>query len=448
MTLPRLICPPGTLQPDDSGTGFSPIRLMEVELTEPLPSIAWDGRYSKVWIVARLHTEPIGECLIQFGRDGLTPTQLGTLLSAELHAPVSQRFAAARLPAPAGIDSAGLKADPQTWPFLCGRRALLAEAPLISVVIPTRDRPDQLARCLAYLNCQEYPRFEVIVVENVPTDDSVRELVAAQDGHIPYRYLAEPRSGVNWARNTGIAGAAGTLIAFLDDDGKPDSHWLEGLALGFARSEKVGCVTGIVLPAVLDTPAQELFERLGGHSKGRAFERITFSRSGPQSPFFPLPPFGVGANMAFRKETLAKMGGLDVALGVGTPSLAGSETLALSMTLLSGYDIAYEPAALVWHHHRGDIDSLRSQLYGYSVGLTAFYAALIRNRPSVIPHLLTVLPHAARYLWSSAKKNSAGTSELLAALDRRHGRGMLLGPVAYARSVRQQARVRRAFMNS
>ena len=151
--------------------------------------------------------------------------------------------------------------------------------------------------------------------------------------------------------------------------------------------------------------------------------------------------------MAFRKATLAKMGGLDVAIGVGTPSLAGSDTLALTMTLLSDYDIAYEPAALMWHHHREDVDSLRRQLYGYSVGLTAFYAALIRNRPSVIPHLLMALPHAARYLWSTSRKNSVDTSDLLAALDRRHRRGMLIGPVAYARSVRLQARARRAFMN-
>ena len=447
MTLSRVIGHPATHQPENTATGFSPTRLMEVELTKPLPSIAWDGRYSKVWIVARLHTEPIGECLIQLGRDGLTPSQLGTLLSAELQSPVSQRFAAAGLPAPTRIDSAGLEADPQAWPFLRDQRAVLADAPLISVVIPTRDRPDQLARCLDHLNRQEYSRFEVIVVENVPTGESVRQLVASQPGHIPYRYMAELRSGVNWARNTGVAGAAGEIIAFLDDDDKPDTHWLAGLVLGFARSSKVGCVTGLILPAALDTPAQELFERLGGHSKGRAFERITFSRNGPQSPFFPLPPFGAGANMAFRKATLAKMGGLDVAIGVGTPSLAGSDTLALTMTLLSDYDIAYEPAALMWHHHREDVDSLRRQLYGYSVGLTAFYAALIRNRPSVIPHLLMALPHAARYLWSTSRKNSVDTSDLLAALDRRHRRGMLIGPVAYARSVRLQARARRAFMN-
>ena len=102
----------------------------------------------------------------------------------------------------------------------------------------------------------------------------------------------------------------------------------------------------------------------------------------------------------------------------------------------------------MWHYHRGDVESLRSQLYGYSVGLTAYYAALIRHRPSVLPHLLGTVPHAARYLWSKSKQAPADTSDLLAALDRRHGRGMLVGPVAYARSMRLQARVRRASMSS
>ena len=77
----------------------------------------------------------------------------------------------------------------------------------------------------------------------------------------------------------------------------------------------VGCVTGIVLPARLDTEAQEIFEKLGGHSKGRAFETEVFSRRGPQSPLYPLPPFGAGANMAFRREVLTAIGGFDVALG-------------------------------------------------------------------------------------------------------------------------------------
>src|SRR6202044_1734457 len=100
---------------------------------------------------------------------------------------------------------------------------------------------------------------------------------------------------------------------------------------------------------------------------------------GSQSPLFPLPPFGVGANMAFRRAALDRIGGFDVALGAGTPTSAGEDTLALTLVLRAGFEIAYEPAALMWHHHRTDLASLNKQLHGYSVGLTAFYAALLRH---------------------------------------------------------------------
>ncbi len=426
------------------GEGFSPVPVMDVELTEPLPAIRHDGSRRDVWVLGRLHTEPIGTCVVHLGRDGLTPEQLGTQLWQELRGPVAERFAAAGVRVPRQLSGNGLDSDPATWPFLRRRAGLLAAAPFISVLICTRDRPDQLVTCLRHLDRQVYPRFEVVVVENVPAGDAVKTLVESWQGRMPYRYLAQPRSGLSWARNAGIAAASGEIIAFIDDDDEPDDHWLAGLVRGFARSEGIGCVTGVVVPARLDTQAQELFEQLGGHSKGRGFEPVTFSRHAPQNPLFPLPPFGVGANMAFRREVLAQIGGFDVALGAGTPSLAGAETLAFTLTLLSGYRIAYEPAALMRHHHRRDLDSLRRQLHGYSVGLTAYYAALLRHRPAVASALLWLVPMAAHYLRSTAVRSAAVPPDLLAKLDRRHRRGMLMGPPAYLRSVFKQARVARA----
>jgi len=102
------------------------------------------------------------------------------------------------------------------------------------------------------------------------------------------------------------------------------------------------------------------FEMAGGHSMGRGFSSAVFSRHGPQSPLYPLPPFGAGGNMAFRRDALARVGGFDVALGAGTPALAGEDTLALTLVLLAGYRIAYEPAALIRHDHYADMDVPRA----------------------------------------------------------------------------------------
>lgn len=447
MTLPAAASTLHTAKSErHAGGAFLPTRVIEVELTGPLPKLAHDGHYGRVWILARLYTEPIGVCVITLPREGITPDALAALLWTELNGPVAQRFEAAGQTAPAALAGSGLPpADPGDWPFLRDRAALLARAPFISVVVCTRDRPEQIRKCLSRLAGQKYPRFEVVVVDNAPTSDALRTVVESQAGEgAEFRYCVEQRPGLSWARNAGIAAAASDIIAFLDDDDEPDEYWLAGVADGFAKGERVGCVSGIVLPARLDNAVENLFEEVGGHSKGRGFVRETFAKSGPQSPLWPLPPFGVGANMAFRRAVLDRIGGFDVALGAGTPTGGGEDTLAITLVMLCGYEVAYEPVALMWHHHRQDIASLNKQLHGYSVGLTAFYAALLRQRPSAFFGLVKLLPMAAGYL----KGGKAGAEEapgepqgLAAELDRRQLQGMLKGPLVYAKSRRLQRRV-------
>ena len=421
--------------------GFCPALMMEVELTKPLPAVSHDGKHGRVWVLARLHGEPVGSCVIPLGA-GLAPGELGALLWPELRGPVTARFAAAGLPRPDPLTGQGLRADPAKWPFLIRRREVLAAAPFISVVICTRDRPDRLESCLRHLGRQEYPRFEVVVVDNAPVRDAARVVVEARPGEVTCRYVAEPRAGLSWARNAGIAAAAGDIVAFLDDDEEPDRHWLAGIAGGFDRAADIGCVTGAIMPARLDTQVQEWFEWAGGHSKGRGFSAAVFSARDPQSPLFPLPPFGAGGNMAFRQEVLARIGGFDVAMGAGTPACASEDTLALTLVLLAGYRIAYEPAALVRHDHYTETADLRRQLRGYGVGVAAYYTALVRHRPAVLPALLKLLPQAAGYLRGAnfAAHPGPRTPGIPSEFKRAQRRGMLAGPVAYVRSVRAQAR--------
>ena len=426
-----------------SGPGFRPARVLEAELAGPLPAVPGGDPYSRAWVLARWHTDPFGHCETLLPPEGLTPDQLGAVLWRDLGPLIAARYVAAGQLPPSSLTGDGLTADPGPGPFAPRRASVLADAPPVSVVICTRDRPAQLEVCLRRLQQQEYPRFEVVVVDNAPTAGVVRGLVESlADGPARIRYHAEPRPGLSWARNAGIAAADGDIVAFLDDDDEPDRHWLAGIATGFTRDAAIGSVAGLILPARLDTAAEELFEQQGGHRLGRGFGPERFSRSGPQSPLFPLPPFGTGANMAFRREALRRIGGFDVALGAGTCTFACEDTLAFTLTLLAGYDIAYEPSALMWHHHRPDMESLGRQLHGYSIGLTAFYAALLRHRPGVLPGLLRVLPSAARYLKTGSAPDAA--PELLAELDRRHLRWLTLGPLAYLRSVRQQGRAARS----
>lgn len=421
--------------------GFFPVQMMDVELTEPLSAVRNDGRYRRMWVLGRLHTEPVGVRVVELPPAGLSPSQFGALLWPEFCKPVAERFAAAGLPVPRQLTGEGLEADAGAWPFLSHRRAVLAAPPFISVVVCTRDRPQRLATWLRCLRRQEYPRFEVLVVDNAPTSDAVQVFVSATQGDgVKVRYVAEPRIGKSWALNAGIAASAGEIIAFCDDDGEADRHWLAAIACGFARGDDVGSVTGMVLPARLDTPAQELFEQLG-KGRGRGFTPEVLSAHGPQSPLYPVPPFGIGANMAFRREALECIGGFDVALGPGTPARAAEDLLALSMVLLAGYRIAYEPAALMRHDHRQDLAALRSQMEGYGTGLTAYYAALLRHRPSVFPALIRLAPTGLGYLRRPNFRRTTAPVPLLKGLKRRQHISMLLGPAAYMRSARRQAHV-------
>jgi hypothetical protein len=111
--------------------------------------------------------------------------------------------------------------------------------------------------------------------------------------------------------------------------------------------------------------------------------------------------------------------------------------------MLCGYEVAYEPVALMWHHHRQDMASLNKQLHGYSVGLTAFYAALLRQRPAAFLGLVRLLPLAAGYLKggkSEPAEPAAEPQDLAAELDRRQLQGMLKGPLVYLKSRRVQRR--------
>src|SRR5262249_29906872 len=90
--------------------------------------------------------------------------------------------------------------------------------------------------------------------------------------------------------------------------------------------------------------------------------------------------FGVGANMAFRREVFANVGLFDVALDVGTPSGGGGDVEMFHRLVARGFTLVYEPAALVWHTHPGGLPALRRQLYDNGRSLVAYLMTCARNR--------------------------------------------------------------------
>ena len=229
------------------------------------------------------------------------------------------------------------------------------------MVVCTRERPGALARCLDSLLAQAYPDFRILVVDNAPVTDATAEVVRAAARRGPVEYLAEPKAGLSFARNAAVAAAPGEILAWIDDDEYADPHWLAEVARALADHPEADVVSGVIVPAELETQAQMWFEQFGGHSKGRGFEPDVFSPATAhiQSPLYPLPPFGTGANMTFRPGVIERIGGWDTALGAGTPAMGSEDTLAFTQVLLSGGTIVYQPTAVTHHYHRRDLEGLR-----------------------------------------------------------------------------------------
>ena len=242
--------------------------------------------------------------------------------------------------------------------------------PSITVAICTKDRPDWLARLIgSLLPLQSQTPFELLVVDNAPSDERTAQLCAANAG---VTYVREPVPGLNFARNRAIAEAGGEVVAFLDDDVVVDRGWLDGLRCAWAEHSDAGAITGLVMPLRLDTGAQVLFERRGGFRRG--FRPLRYGVTEFRDALHPCGAgkFGAGANMSVRRSLVEELGGFDEALDTGKPLPGGGDLDIFYRVLRAGTVLAYEPRMTVFHDHREEMQVLARQYYTWGLGFSAF----------------------------------------------------------------------------
>lgn len=236
----------------------------------------------------------------------------------------------------------------------------------VSLLICTKDRPDELARCLASIPKQSLPPVEVIVVDNASAGDGTRRVVEAAGA----TYVRENRVGLDYARNAAVRAAKTEFLAFTDDDVVLHELWLENLMKAFDRPE-IGCVTGLVLPGELSTPAQLIFETHWGF--GRGYTRQDFGQDFyRQSASYGAPAWliGAGASQAFRRQIFDDIGLFDVRLDMGAAGCSGDSEL-WNRLLHHGGTCRYEPTAVSWHFHRKEMKGLAKQIRQYMSGHVA-----------------------------------------------------------------------------
>jgi cellulose synthase/poly-beta-1,6-N-acetylglucosamine synthase-like glycosyltransferase len=249
----------------------------------------------------------------------------------------------------------------------------VTEYPFCSVVVCTRHRAAELERCLVGLRQLDYPRYEVIVVDNTSGDEEVRRLAEAAGA----RLVVEPTVGLSRARNTGAWTADGELVAFIDDDAVAEPTWLGTHAAAFG-DPSVAATTGRILMTSSATPARawEVVEDLGDtpfrvdRTRPDWFERANFGG------------IGVGPNMVFRSVLFEQGWGFRESLGLGQGERPlGEEHYAFFTLLSEGHVIAYLPEAVVHHAPPASMSELRLKKRRLARSSAAYVVMLLVEHP-------------------------------------------------------------------
>lgn len=213
----------------------------------------------------------------------------------------------------------------------------MTQPPAVSLIVVSEGRPASLELCLTACRYLDHPRFELIVVADAPGLEVVLRLGLSDR----VKTAENPGRGVSVARNTGLALAAGSVVAFLDDDAVPEPTWLSRLSAPFADAQ-VAAAGGFVRGrnGISFQWRARWVDEEGEHHPLEVPE-------GPVSLHRGAPGRAIkteGTNMAFRRAVLADLGGFDPAYRYFLDETDVNMRLALA-----GHVTAIVPLAQVQH---------------------------------------------------------------------------------------------------
>lgn len=240
----------------------------------------------------------------------------------------------------------------------------------VSVIVPSRNRSDLLASCLRATLAQTHPSFEVVIVDDASTDDSVetvrREAPAAR------LVKLDSNQGFAAAANAGARAATGRFLAFLNSDAEPEATWLEELAAALERHPRAASVEPKTLrwddPGVLDGAGLGMTWSLKAYRRG----------AGARAEEFEVEQevFATSATASlWRADAFRRLGGFD-------PSFfAYYEDVDLGFRARSrGYEAWYVPTAVVLH--RGGASSETDDSWRLRCSVANRWATVLKNVPS------------------------------------------------------------------
>jgi len=423
-----------------------PVKVVDIELSNPITDLAGLDRYLTVQALVRLNGVPIGytKAPLAAGRcDAATLAHLIVKNHSRMLVSELWRNALLAGPSKSGMQLKDLVSQVARRSLDEGSVSLdhSGPLPLVTVAVCSRDRTEELAQCLEAIERLDYPNLDLLIVDNAPANDATERM--AKSMHPKFRYVREPRPGLDWARNRAIIEARGEIIAFTDDDVIVDQGWVSALAAVFTQNPDVMAVTGLVVPYELETDAQILFEMhgLGGFGRGfcRQWKRIVpgITLSWKDLGTWEL---GTGANMSFRRTVFNKVGAFDPALDVGTITNGGGDLEMFFRVLKEGHAFVYEPRAIVRHRHRREYARLRKQLSDFGSVSCYYVSGALAYRDQRL-EFLRLAWHNFRYCLPNLWAALTNFSPFPAALVWAEFMGGLLGLTRYPRSRKIAAEV-------
>jgi len=241
----------------------------------------------------------------------------------------------------------------------------------ISVIIPTRNRPVQLAACLTALAAQTFPRdrFEVILVDD-GSDTSMEGVVARTGGSLQVRLIRQANSGPARARNAGAALASGALLAFTDDDCEPEVDWLSVLC-----AQSKACPTCLIGGQTINALPHNVYATASQLLVDYLYEyQMSASPISPRA----LPAFFTANNIAVPAALFHRLGGFDETF----PLAGGEDREFCDRWEQAGFPMRMAPSARVQHAHSLSFTGFWRQHLNYGRGAWQLRRArLQRGKP-------------------------------------------------------------------
>lgn len=233
--------------------------------------------------------------------------------------------------------------------------------PFVSIIIPTFNRPGSIAACLRAIAELDYPpdRFETVVVDDGGSAP-LNEMVQIAAPAVRVRVIRQQNAGPATARNTGAEAAEGELLAFTDDDCRPDAGWLRAIAEAH-RHHPEALIGGQTINGLPDN----YFSQASQDIATFAYEYFNGGAAGPR--------FFTSNNMAAPAGLFFEVGRFDTSF----PLAAGEDREFSDRWQATRLPFHYEPAAVIYHCHR--LTALRFCQQHFNYGRGGYHFNVVRK---------------------------------------------------------------------